>query len=159
MPVPDAVTFVPVDFNRETLQSALDEAGYNRAERTLFLWEGVIYYLEAERVQETLDFAARSAGRSTIAFDYAVTVTPENAAAMYGAQAFSRAMEDYHAREALLFTIPDGDIERFLAERGLRLVRHLDSEEIEQMYLTGDDGKRIGRVSGNFRLASAQPVR
>ncbi len=43
--VPTNVHYIPVDFNRSSLESELAKHGFSRSGRTLFLWEGVSYYL------------------------------------------------------------------------------------------------------------------
>jgi hypothetical protein len=45
-----------------------------------------------------------------------------------------------------------------LAGMHLRLIEHLDNEEIERKYLTDDRGSLIGRMAGNFRLVCASPL-
>ena len=64
-----------IDFNEESLKDALESVGYDNREKTLFLWEGVSYYLEAESVNVTLGFVSRSLhNESAIAFDYTVSL-------------------------------------------------------------------------------------
>ena len=50
---PSAIA-VPIDFEREDLGSALRERGYASEARTLFLWEGVTYYLPEDAVKAVL---------------------------------------------------------------------------------------------------------
>ena len=45
IPIPDSLTFVPVDFERETLASALDASGFDPAGGAVFSWLGVVPYL------------------------------------------------------------------------------------------------------------------
>ncbi len=57
--IPGHVTFVPINFNQESLKDVLDKAGYDHTQKTLFIWEGVSYYLETESVDRTLEFVSR----------------------------------------------------------------------------------------------------
>lgn len=50
----DHVTFVQVDFERDDAFAKLEDAGYDRQRKTLFLWEGVTLYLPEGDVQKTL---------------------------------------------------------------------------------------------------------
>ena len=68
--VPRHVRFVPVDFNSEPLQSAMNAAGYDPCRRTLFIWEGVTNYLSEGAVDGTLRWCARAAAGSTVLFTY-----------------------------------------------------------------------------------------
>ncbi len=67
---PAHVTYVPVDFVRERLAERLLAEGFDPAARTVFIWEGVTYYLPADAVRGTLA-TVRSIGApgSTIVFD------------------------------------------------------------------------------------------
>ncbi|GAG49482.1 unnamed protein product, partial [marine sediment metagenome] len=57
---PKHVTLVPIDFNKESLKNVLEKAGYENNEKTLFIWEGVSYYLEPDSVDATLEFVKNS---------------------------------------------------------------------------------------------------
>jgi methyltransferase (TIGR00027 family) len=70
---PDGVVYVPIDFQKDNLVATLQNAGYQRNQRTFFIWEGVTYYLREAEVDSTLRFvAAESAPGSSIVFDYAL---------------------------------------------------------------------------------------
>src|SRR5512139_1939686 len=43
--IPEQVTYVPVDFNTQTLERCLLESGYDPKRKTLFIWQGVSMYL------------------------------------------------------------------------------------------------------------------
>jgi methyltransferase (TIGR00027 family) len=158
--IPEHVTFVPIDFNQDSLGDALERAGYKSNRKTLFIWEGVSYYLEAESVDTTLEFVSHASHReSTIAFDYTISISEENVNDYYGAKEFAQTMKEHHADEELLFSIDEGEIESFLGQRGLRMVEHLDNEEIERAFLLEEDGSLVGQKTGHFRFVLASPER
>lgn len=64
------VSFVPADFERDDWLQQLIQAGFDRSQATLFLWEGVIVYLERAAVEETLRKVAQCGKGSRLAFDY-----------------------------------------------------------------------------------------
>ena len=65
------VTFVTVDFNQENWWDRLIEAGVDESLPTLFVWEGVTYYLQPESVEALLNLVvSRMAKGSSIVFDY-----------------------------------------------------------------------------------------
>jgi methyltransferase (TIGR00027 family) len=68
--VPRTLTFVPVDFERQTLAEALPAAGFAAAERSFFSWLGVVPYLTEPAVFSTLAFVARLSGGAEVVFDY-----------------------------------------------------------------------------------------
>jgi methyltransferase (TIGR00027 family) len=71
--LPPQVRYAPVDFTKDDLLTQLTKAGYAEQDPTLFIWEGVTYYLPERAVRDTLRFVRNhSATRSRIAFDYVV---------------------------------------------------------------------------------------
>jgi methyltransferase (TIGR00027 family) len=70
IPVPSALTFAPVDFERETVAAGLAGAGFNPAQQTFFTWLGVVPYLTVPAVYSTLDFIVRISGGAHVVFDY-----------------------------------------------------------------------------------------
>ena len=154
--IPKNVKLVPIDFNQESLGDVLEKAGFDLQEKTLFIWEGVTYYLDAESVDATLNFVSGSAhSESVIAFDYTLSLSDENLSSYYGAKEFAQTMREHHAAEELTFSIEDGKIESFLEKRNLKMIEHLDNVEIEKKFLTMDNGTLIDRTTGHFRFVSA----
>jgi len=74
------VTFVAADFAEEDCLARLVEAGFDPTERTLFLWEGVMIYLDRTAVEGTLRKLASTARGSVVAFDYFTTEALESGA-------------------------------------------------------------------------------
>lgn len=65
------VTFVPIDFERESLGSVLDRAGHDPSLPTCWVWEGVVMYLTRDAMRATLAaIAERSAPGSTLIVNY-----------------------------------------------------------------------------------------
>jgi methyltransferase (TIGR00027 family) len=72
-PTGASVNYVPVNFETEDLLVQLEGAGFDRANpNTLFVLEGVTYYLSKEDVMATLNKVTSCAPGSLIAFDFAV---------------------------------------------------------------------------------------
>jgi methyltransferase (TIGR00027 family) len=65
------VTFVSMDFERESLDAVLERAGHNRSSPSCWIWEGVVMYLTRDAMRSTLaDIANRSAPGSTLIVNY-----------------------------------------------------------------------------------------
>jgi methyltransferase (TIGR00027 family) len=74
---PDTLTFVPVDFERETLAEALVRMRTAGDQRTFFSWLGVTMYLTRDAVMQTLETVATSTpAGSEIVFSYVVATSP-----------------------------------------------------------------------------------
>ena len=71
IPTPPALTFAPVDFEREALGSGLERAGFDPGQRTFFSWLGVVPYLTKPAVLETLRYIANLSAGYEVVFDYA----------------------------------------------------------------------------------------
>lgn len=67
--VPESLTFVPVDFERDSLSACLMKAGFDSTKPAFFSWLGVVPYLTRESIENTLRFVASIPG-SEIVFDY-----------------------------------------------------------------------------------------
>ena len=69
--VPDDLTFVPVDFAKDSLTERLTAAGFDPSVKSFFSWLGVTYYLSAETIGKTLaELSSLCAEGSTLVFDY-----------------------------------------------------------------------------------------
>lgn len=155
IPTPEQLTFAPIDFTKQSLSQALGAAGFDEGKKTLFVWEGVTYYLPAEAIDRTLGFVRRhTAAGSVVCFDYMADAPDMRE--RYGVRESLDAMRTMYRSEPVQFRIQEGAIESFLAERGFRLTEHLTTEEMEKRFLTLRDGSLAGRITACFRLARAE---
>ncbi len=70
LPLPDFET-VPLDFEKNNLGDALGRSGFDTTQPAFFAWQGVIYYLTANAITDTLaHIAARAAPGSELLFDF-----------------------------------------------------------------------------------------
>jgi len=151
-PLPGHVTFIPVDFNTQTLGERLSAGGYDERCKTLFIWQGVTYFLTAEGVDNTLAFIAHHSGPdSALIFDY-----------FYNAVLRDKSRRDVKmlqqaarlSGEQYLFGIDEGQVEPFLSQRGLRAVRNTTLEDLKRLYFTGPNAGRV--VPAGIAIVSAR---
>jgi methyltransferase (TIGR00027 family) len=70
-PATGNVSFVPIDFAKESLGTVLNRAGHDRNSPTCWIWEGVVMYLHRDVMRATLaGIAGRSAAGSTLIVNY-----------------------------------------------------------------------------------------
>lgn len=69
--VPASLTYVPVDFEKQSLGERLKASGFDAGRPAFFAWLGVIPYLTLSAFRGTIDFIAEQAAGSGVAFDYA----------------------------------------------------------------------------------------
>ena len=156
--IPEHVTYIPMDFDKDPLKDVLERAGYEENRETLFIWEGVCMYLEPTSVDAVLGFIAdTSHDESVIVFDYAVSISDDNSRQYYGAEQLTRRLKKTRSNEPFKFTIDEEKIESFLGRRGLKMIKHLNPEQIEKSFLLTDHGASMGQPNGMFRFAVASP--
>jgi methyltransferase (TIGR00027 family) len=131
--LPEHVVYVPIDFDAESLEECLFKSGYDEQLKTLFIWEGVTYYITAEAVDRTLAFVAnRSGAGSSIIFDYA------DAAVVNGTvkRGEASSMQRYQrlTGEGMVFGIEKGTIEAFLEERGFYRIKNVTHDLLKKAY-------------------------
>jgi methyltransferase (TIGR00027 family) len=138
--LPEHVSFVPIDFNAESLDKLCD-SGYHKERRTLFIWEGVTYYLTAEAVDSTLGFVVVNSGEaSSIIFDY-VYASALTASRKRGEIARMQRYQRFTG-EGLTFGIEEGKIEEFLGGRGYTQIETVTSEDLKRAYFAGANRNR-----------------
>lgn len=154
---PDQLTYIALDFTREDIADRLVEAGYARDRRTLFIWEGVTYYLPPQTVEATFDFVRRnSPAGSVLCFDYMLAAS--DLAHRFGAVQSRQMMLTMYTDEPLCFDLDQGHVAEFLTERGFALVEHVTTAMMQERYLTLPDGTLAGQVLDLFGLVRAEVV-
>jgi len=150
---PENLTYVAVDFRVDDLGEKLGGAGYQRGDKTFFIWEGVTMYLPVEAVRGMLRWIVEnSAPGSCVVFDYTYEIAIR---VMANPDAFpippqmKQGMERFRkltAGEPWIFGIPDRQEREFLGSLGLevRKVLGLNSQEAVSNYLTREDGSIFG---------------
>ncbi|MEV4123964.1 class I SAM-dependent methyltransferase [Nocardia sp. NPDC049707] len=67
---PETLTFVPVDFETQTLAAGLESTGFKRTDPAVFVWLGVVFYLTPNAAHATLEYIAGQAQPVEVVFDY-----------------------------------------------------------------------------------------
>ena len=129
------IRYAALDFERDDLMSALCNKGFNPQLRTLYIWEGVTFYLNPDTVKNVIELLrSNSAIHSMLGFDFQ-SVDNEQGLIDTG-------LKD----ESIRFGIKTGNIREYLKDLGYALIEHLDSEEMCKRFLTCSDGSRFGSI-------------
>ncbi len=143
--IPEGLAFVPTDFTHIRLKEALIAAGFDKNQETLYIWEGVSYYLPAEAIDGILSFIQQNSPvGSTVCFDYYSTFPCMDEA--YGVKEQREFMRTHSPGERFQFSIEREQIISFLFERGFVLTEHVTPEEMQKRYLTLNDGSFAGKT-------------
>ena len=135
----DWITYIPVDYSNESWVDKLLGAGFDKTKKTLFLWQSVSLFLEADIIKETLrKMADLCVDGSIIAQDF------YSKAFILGeaSKTVKRASRMIERREPWKFGIdmsnePKAAVESFLKECGLKMTRYFQFGEkldIEPFY-------------------------
>jgi methyltransferase (TIGR00027 family) len=141
--IPDHVAYVPIDLAAENPGQKLQDSGYDRSKKTLFLMEGLLYYLSPKVVDEILAFIRVNSGKgSSILFDY----LPESVIDGSCELEVGRNIHNHLVQvgEPLKFGIKEGTIETFLTERGFSEIRKVTAEEYKKNVLPRNKRRQGG---------------
>ncbi len=152
--IPTNVTYVGIDFAKQSFRKLLPRHGFRSDVKTLFLWEGVSYYLPLQAVDDVLKFVAGCAPGSSVVFDYALESFVNGDTGTYGGEQIARWLKKIG--EPFLFGLNPAHAQRFLANRGLRVASHVGPSDLERMYLTTQSNRPLGRTLGHVRIIEAQ---
>ncbi|RQS60993.1 class I SAM-dependent methyltransferase [Burkholderia sp. Bp8963] len=143
--IPASLTYVPIDFEHDTLARALSQAGFRADEPAFFSWLGVSIYLDEEAVLETLRFIASCAAGSAVVFDYVVTpslLTPMERLGMELVRA-----KVAESGEPWKTCFDPASLADKLRSLGFGEANNVSPENLNDIYLTGrKDGFRMGNT-------------
>lgn len=147
--VPEHVTYVPIDFNTQTLEKRLLDSGFDPKQKTFFIWQGVMMYLTKEAVDTTLAFVANHSGwGSAIVFDYIYRGLLDGT--QKHGEVSSMRRYRFMTGEGLTFGIAEGAVESFLKERGFQQVKDVNVDYLKATYFTGKNAGRA--VAGGYGI-------
>jgi methyltransferase (TIGR00027 family) len=146
IPLPRDVTFVPVDFETQTLAVRLRGAGHDPGKCTFFSWLGVTEYLTTEAVMGTLRFISSAPPGSGVVFDYMISPSLLNPAQRSRFDALLRRVAS--AGEPWQTFFDPSLLMRDLRAMGFVYVEDKGPEEINAMYFKNrKDRLRVGSLS------------
>jgi methyltransferase (TIGR00027 family) len=148
--IPPNTVFVAIDFDKESLPVKLDEVGFRRDQRSLYVLEGVTMYLQPKSVQETFETIREYAGaQSRVIFDYV------RASALRHREESGIVKSTSQVGEKWYFGIEREEIGQFLSTYGLKLIDHKDAHDLEDAYFKDTEDRIVGHVSGTHCLVTA----
>jgi methyltransferase (TIGR00027 family) len=155
--IPANVRFVEADFTKDSIIDLLAGAGYKKDLKTLFIWEGVTYYLKRGDIDKTLEMIKNSTPvGSILCFDYVMTAPDMKN--RYKAKEVMEKMKLMYSAEQVHRGFEEGGMGEYLKGKGFELVEHFNPEEMEKKYLMQKGGTTAGKVTAVFCLAKAVAV-
>jgi methyltransferase (TIGR00027 family) len=151
---PSNLTFIEVDFDKDSLPEKLDISGFQRGRRSLFVLEGLLMYLESESVSATLQTVQEYAGvGSWVVFDYVRALVLRHENSQYGEARLRETVA--RVGEQWRYGIDPSKVASLLATFGFTVIDHKDAKELEDMYFRNEAGRLAGRVNATHCIALA----
>ncbi|GLV55638.1 S-adenosyl-L-methionine-dependent methyltransferase [Dictyobacter sp. S3.2.2.5] len=152
--LPANVTFVPIDFDKQSLDAALGSTTFDLLQPALFVWEGVTQYLTEEAIHQTLTFVGKSAPGGILVFTYVLRSLIERRSNVPGAQKLLERLDK--GGSPWLFGLEPSDVASYLSSFHLNLTADVGNTDYQASYL-----KPLGRelvVSECERIAKATVI-
>jgi methyltransferase (TIGR00027 family) len=151
--IPESMSFVAVDFAKQSLAEELNRSEFRSSEAAFFSWLGVVPYLTRDAAFETLRWIASLPVGSGVVFDYAVARSQLGLLERAALDVLSRRVA--RAGEPFQLFFEKAELAAALREMGFRHIEDLGSDEINRRYLAN---RRDGlKVRGNLgRLMCAR---
>jgi methyltransferase (TIGR00027 family) len=132
IPIPPSLTFVPVDFEHQTLADALASSGLNTSAPAFFSWLGVTPYLTREACMTTLRVIAKMPEGSGVVFDFAIDPALLNAGQRQALDALSKRVAA--AGEPFQLFFDPAKLQHELKTLGFHRTEFLQSAQINARY-------------------------
>jgi len=131
--LPSHVIYVPIDFEKQTVDIELEKAGYNLNSKTLFIWEGVTYYLSREAINTTLKYVSKATTGSKIVFTYLLKDFIEGKNIPDGWEL----VYNYNLKKNNIFKfgLNQADVSNYLSKYSLNVVEDIGHEEFKDRYM------------------------
>jgi methyltransferase (TIGR00027 family) len=130
--VPSSLTFVPIDFEQQTLADGLHGYGFNASAATFFSWLGVTPYLTHEACMATLSLIAKMPAGSGVVFDFAVDPALLNPGQRQALDALSKRVARYGEPFQLFFD--PAKLQDELKRLGFHRTEFLQGNELNARY-------------------------
>jgi methyltransferase (TIGR00027 family) len=132
IPIPPSLTFVPVDFEQQTLAAGLQHCGFNTTAAAFFSWLGVTPYLTHAACRTTLSLIARLPAGTGVVFDFAVDPALLNRGQRQALDALAKRVAA--AGEPFQLFFDPGKLQDELKRLGFRRTEFLQGKEINARY-------------------------
>jgi methyltransferase (TIGR00027 family) len=150
--IPSNLNFIAIDFNKESLEEKLKQAGFQKDKICLFVLEGLTYYLDDDAVDSTLKLISDCAAKgSVLVFDYAAAEALKQEIIIDECKVKEVHKSLAKAGENPGFMLEE-KIQSFLDKYKFELVEEVTSARLAQRYFTQAD---LALGAQKFRIVKA----
>ena len=149
---PAHVTYVPIDLFTDDLNASLLRSGYDPSKRSLFIMEGLTFYLPEAVFDGILSAAAQNTDpRTGIVFDYLLPSVIDGTCDRTEVKNSWIDLREYG--EPYRLGLESGELKSFLAQRGLELIENVNAPDCKERYFFGQSANR--EITPIFSFAHA----
>jgi len=153
--VPANLTFVAINFDKETIEERLKASGFAVGAKTLVIAEGVFQYITPDAAHATLRAVKDLVGLgSWLVFDYAHASVLRGEGDAYGQKRMVAGTKRFG--ESWQFGLEAGEVGPLLDKYDFALVEQKSPADLENAYFQGPDCHLLGRVNGTQSIAFAE---
>jgi methyltransferase (TIGR00027 family) len=151
--LPANVHFVPVDFEKDDLETALLHAGFDTHVAAVAVWEGVVSYLTPAAVDQSFRMLARILAQgSQLIFSYVHKGALDGSATFREARRWKSSVRS--SGEPFIFGFDPAGLADYLRPRGFALVSDVSTAEAAKSYCEAIQRREPG--SELYRIAAAR---
>ncbi|MCZ2846316.1 MAG: SAM-dependent methyltransferase, partial [Candidatus Bathyarchaeota archaeon] len=131
--LPDNIVYVPVDFQKQTLDDVLKNAGYHLSSKTLFIWEAVTQYISKEANDSIFKYIRQAAPGSKLVFSYVIKSFFEG---KYNNDGIKKLAKRFLKKNKPIFItgFDPADMKDYLSKNSLMLIEDIGSIEMQERY-------------------------
>ena len=131
--IPQGLTLIPFDFNHQDLNSLLDY-NFNPELATIYVWQGVSYYLHQDSISKVLDFIkSKMTPNSVLIFDCCSPLMIYKNDQVPGISASIDKLTEIG--EPYLFGMYADQMKAWLEEKGFQTIEILQQDDLEEQIL------------------------
>lgn len=150
--IPDNVNYVPVDFEKDSINDELLESGFDPSKKTFFSILGVSYYLTLSVFEETIkNISEISDTDSMIVFDYPDETTHSDSITDLRFELLSNVTSLFG--ETMQQGFSYDSLKSVLSKYNFEINEHMTSDKIQSLYFDGH--KENYRAFKNVHIISA----
>jgi methyltransferase (TIGR00027 family) len=131
--LPDHVVYVSIDFQKQSLDVELKNAGYNMNSKTLFIWEAVTQYISKEANDSVFKYIGQAASGSKLVFSYVIKSFFDG---KYSNDGIKKLAKQFRKKKNPLFIsgFDPAEMKNYLSQYSLMLIEDIDSVEMQERY-------------------------
>jgi len=146
--LPENVTYVAIDFSKDSITEKLTKAGLKKQKKTLFIWEAVTLFLNQDILEETLGRLAELGRGNRIVFDFIPPELIDDETDYKGNRELLKLCAG--VQEPLTFGCSPEKMKRILHSLGYGNVRIVDMRQVNWIYSGSED------VEDSYFFATAE---